>query len=53
MRLIAAAGGQPAAAAKSATIGAPAGLVEAEPGAIVGTIAAVAAVVGACSFQSR
>ena len=53
MRLVAAAGGQPAAAVESATIGAPAGLEEAMPEAIVGTIVAVAAVVGACSFQSR
>ena len=54
MRLVAVAGGQPAAATEWATVGALTELVEAMPGAIVDTIAAVvAATVGACSFQSR
>ena len=54
MRLVAVAEGQPVAAViESATIEAPTGLEEAVPGAIVGTAIAIAAIVGACSFQNR
>ena len=54
MRLIAVAGGPPAATATEwAAVGVPAGLTEAMPEAIVGTTAAVVAVSGACSFRSR
>ena len=54
MRLIAVTGGPPAATAiEWATIGAPAGLAEAVPEAIVGTTIAIAAIAGACSFQNR
>lgn len=52
MRLVAVAGGQPTVAADWATIGAPTGLAEAVPGAVVGTIVATIKL-KACSFQSR
>ena len=52
MRLVAVAGGQPAAAIDWATIGAPTRLAEAVPGAVVGTIVATIKL-KACSFQSR
>ena len=54
MRLVAAAGEPPTATAiEWATIRAPAGLAGAVLKAIAGTTIAVAAIVGACSFQNR